>query len=102
MEKPTVLSFTDFEIPTDRLVQSQFSGPINPKWTRVQFKISDAYEACQRVEEWLKNNCPGRWSAYAYSDPKSRNYESIMVVRFEDKNDAIMFKLRDGHQSWQV
>lgn len=102
MEKPTTLSFTDFEIPTDRLFQFLSSGPVDLKWVRVQFKISDNYEAPKQIEEWLKLNCPGRWSSYSYSDPKSKTYENIMVVRFEDRNDAIMFKLRGGHQAWQA
>lgn len=101
MEKPTNLIFTDFEVPVNRLFRRSQQGPMNLTWTRTQFTIPDSYEAPKKVEEWLSENTPGRWATYSYQNPKSKNSDYVMVVRFEDKNDALMFKLRGGHQAWE-
>ena len=53
-------------------------------------------------KQWMKDNTPGKWQAYSYSNPKGKAQDYIMVVRFMDKNDALMFKLRGGHQSWET
>lgn len=97
------VSFTDLEIPA-----SQLNGlltknrPTPASWQRVQFNIPNGHTSAQAVEEWLKTNCPSDWTSYNYSDPKSKNhYERVMVVRFENKDDALLFKLRGGHQAWE-
>ena len=74
---------------------------MNLSWTRVQFPIPDGWEGSKKIQEWLEENCPGRWSTYSYQNPKSKSGENIMVIRFENKNDALMFKLKDGHKAWQ-
>ena len=102
MEKPTSLSFTDFEIPVDTLFRRAQQGPMNLAWTRTQFTIPDGYDAPRAVETWLGENCPGKWATYNYQSPKGKTNEHIMVVRFEDRNDALMFKLRGGHQAWDA
>lgn len=101
MEKPTTLSFTDLEVPVDSLFRRAEQGPMNLTWTRTQFAIPDTYNAPRAIEAWLGENCPGRWAAYSYQDPKGKGEDHVMVVRFEDKNDALMFKLRGGHQAFE-
>lgn len=101
METPDSLTFTDFEIPLDQLFQHE-RGPMNLAWTRVQFTVPDGWQAPQAVQQWLRENTPGKWQAYSYSNPKGKAQDYIMVVRFKDKNDALMFKLRGGHQSWEA
>lgn len=101
MDKPTSLAFTDFEVPLSSLFRRNKQGPMNLTWTRVQFMIPDGYEAPKSVEEWLTENTPGEWQTFHYNSPKGKTNEFVMVVRFKDKNDALMFKLRGGHQAWE-
>lgn len=76
---------------------------MNLNWTRVQFNIPDSWESIKKVQDWLRENNPGQWASYCYQHPKSRKTnDHTMVVRFQDKNDALMFKLRGGHQAWQI
>ena len=101
MDKPTEVSFTDLDVPIQSLFRRASQGPMNLCWTRTQFNIPDSYDAAKAVEMWLIEHCPGRWQAYHYVSPKGKGEDQVMVVRFEDKNDALMFKLRGGHQAWQ-
>jgi len=102
MQKPERLSFTDFEVPASCIFRGHENGPMNLTWTRVQFTLPDSWEAIKQVQVWLRENCPGQWSASSFADMATRYAEHRhMVVRFEDKNDAMMFKLRGGHQAWQ-
>lgn len=101
MENPTSLQFTDFEILTSSLFRQAKNGPMNPSWTRVQFAIPDNWEAHISVEKWIDDNITGRWASYHYLNPKGKRDDYVMVVRFEDKNDALMFKLSGGHQAWE-
>ena len=101
MDMPENISFTDFSIPTNQLFRKTSIGPMNPKWVRTQFSIPDGYAAPNAVISWLNDNCPGQWATCNYMNPKTHNGEYVMVVRFEDKNDALMFKLRGGHQSYE-
>lgn len=101
METPQSLVFTDFEIPLDQLFQHA-KGPMNLSWTRVQFLIPDGWNAPQVIQKWMTDNTPGDWQAYHYSNPKGKDNDFVMVVRFRDKNDALMFKLRGGHQAHEA
>jgi hypothetical protein len=103
MKQPEVIRFTDLEVSTRELLRLNQQGPMNLSWTRVQFIVPDSWDAVKKVQEWLKENCPGEWSSYNFQHPKSKKSgEYTMVVRFEDNNDALMFKLRGGHQAWQI
>lgn len=102
MQTPKSISFQDLEVDVSRLNSPyENKGPMNPSWTRVKFTLPDPYEAPNKVIDWLTANCGGDWKTYHYQDPKSKSQERIMVVRFYDKNDALFFKLRGGHQSWE-
>lgn len=101
MEKPTNLTFTDFEVQTDKLFRKSLTGPMNRSWTRTQFQVPDNFESAKLVEDWLVENTPGKWAYFIYKTVRGRPDEYTMVVRFEDKNDALMFKLRGGHQAWE-
>lgn len=93
------LSFTGLEVDANRL-KAFTHRPQRLDWTRVQFKFdADVWEGCARVVNWLKANCPGDWDYYSFTEPSGTN--TVMVVRFKEKNDALMFKLQDGHQSWK-
>lgn len=102
MSIPESLTFTDYEVPTAAIFkQRQESSPMNRAWTRVQFAVPDSWEASRRVVDWLNENCPNRYCFYCYQNPRGSGPDYIMVVRFEDKNDALIFKLRGGHQAWE-
>jgi len=74
---------------------------MNPSWTRVLFTIPNGWDASEAIKDWMASNTPGEWQAYTYQNPKGKSNDYIMVVRFQDKNDALMFKLRGGHQAWE-
>ena len=101
---PKVIQFEGLELPIESFDQQEgtFSKPVPTTWKRVQFSIPDGYTSAKAVEEWLKVNCPNRWASYHYQNPKQKAQgDRVMVVRFEDKNDALLFKLRGGHQAWE-
>lgn len=102
MNNPSSLQFTDFEVATEVLFRRATNGPMNPSWTRVQFPIPDNWEAHLAVQKWLNDNTPSKWTSYHYHNPKGKKQDYMMVVRFENKNDALMFKLRGGHQAYEV
>lgn len=102
MISPDTIKFTDYEVDVRSLFQRSLSGPANLKWTRVLFPIPDGFQAPQTVMNWLGDNTPGQFDTWHYQNPRSKNGEYAMVVCFEDKNDALMFKLRGGHQAWQA
>lgn len=102
MIPPISIKFDDIEIPTSSITRTLSNkAPCPASWLRVQFPIPDPWDAPTKVEEWLNENCPNGWRSYHYQNPKNQSSEHIMVVRFEDKNDAIFFKLRGGHQAWE-
>lgn len=101
MEKPTNIEFTGLDVPMRDVFRKTDKGPMHVKWTRVQFTVDDPYANAIAVEEWLRANCPGEWESYTYTRPKGKNSDAVMVIRFENLNDAMMFKLRGGHQVWE-
>ena len=101
MEKPTSLTFDGLDVSLN-ILDERSSGPMDLAWIRTQFNIPDQYDAPKAVHDWLTFNCHGEWSSYYYTAPKFKSGEGIMVVRFKDRNDALMFKLRDGHKAWET
>lgn len=100
MEQPKTIKFSGLEINTKELDQRPNRGPMDRTWVRVQFTIPECYEAPDKVREWLVQNVLHHWSLYVYSDPTDMSYK--MVIRFSDRNDALMFKLKGGHQIWEA
>lgn len=103
MQRPEFVEFEGITVSAPALLRSQRKqvGPITKSWSRTSFPLPDAYNAPKHVEAWLEENCKGNWSTFNYGNPKAKDYSQIMVVRFEDLNDALFFKLRDGHRSWE-
>lgn len=102
MHKPTSIKFDDVEYSIKDIYQTLGSrGPAPNVWIRVKFTIPEPYDAPRQIEEWLRANCPNAWRSYNYRDPRNKNDAYVMVVRFQDKNDALFFKLRGGHQAWE-
>lgn len=102
MTPPETIKFGDTEYRIADIHKGRDRKGVAPvNWTRVSFKVPDAFTAPANVDQWLTENCPGLWMSYHYADPRSKTHERLMVVRFEEKNDALFFKLRGGHQAWQ-
>lgn len=76
-------------------------GPTPRSWTRVTVILPDAYHSAKQIEDWIVANLTGRWSSYTFQRRAldKKNHDSAMVIRFEDNNDALMFKLMGGHQA---
>ena len=101
MKKPQTIKFTDLEIsPLDLDTSMGGPGIIPGSWTRVQFSVPNDWHKLEQVSKWLMNHAADDWATYNYhADNKAQ--ERTMVVKFKDKSDALMFKLRGGHQCWQ-
>ncbi|MNK39728.1 hypothetical protein D3C87_583480 [compost metagenome] len=103
MRKPDTVKFTGLTLSASDLKEASNAGVkevVGSDWKRVHFSVPTARDAIQHVFDWLKANCQGQYTAYKYHDSSSYT-EYKMVVRFEDKNDAIIFKLQDGHKAWE-
>lgn len=94
----TTVSFSGLELPAAQLMQSHrmHGQPVRKGWTRVQFVLPDRFDGAVRVLDWLSENCSARYSSYSYQDTQPKSAGFIMVVNFENRNDALMFKLTDG------
>lgn len=104
LETPETVEFDGLSLPVSAVLRAKGNskGPVPSSWQRVAFPIPDGYTSARAVEEWLGQHCPNRWASYHYNNPKQKiTGDRIMVVRFEDKNDALLFKLRGGHQAWE-
>jgi hypothetical protein len=101
MNKPDVLKFTDYDVNVKALTYQLPQSLAPSDWTRVKFTVPGTHEAPKQVCEWLVSNCVGDWRQHNFPDPKSKNNERTMVVKFQSRDDALMFKLRGGHQAWQ-
>lgn len=102
MQKPISIKFHELDVDVASLrLDPPNKGAMPLEWTRVTFPVPDPWEAPQSVEKWLTENCAGRWRSYNYQNPKSKDSSRIMVVCFNDKNDALFFKLKGGHQAWE-
>ena len=103
MQKPDQVKFTNLVLDSKALNKMGNAGMnlvAEADWARVHFEVPTARDAIQHVFDWLKNNCKGQYTTYKYYDAKGySNYR--MVIRFEDKHDAIIFKLQDGHRAWE-
>ncbi len=104
MQKPEQIRFTGLTLkpgPTlNKMIHQGSFNMISSDWARLTFTVPTAKDSIQHVYDWLNTNCNGQYTAYRFHDRDSYS-EYQMVVRFEDKNDAIMFKLQDGHRAWE-
>ena len=95
------VSFSGLEIPANSILPGPYrNGPMNRNWIRVKFTMNSANPDFAKVEDWLRKNCKHGWAAYNHVDP-SDSSSYFGIVRFENNDDALMFKLSDGHQAWR-
>lgn len=99
--KPNQVKFSGLTIPSNELVKSRkIDKPIPSSWKRIHFVIENNDVAYTKILEWLDENCVDKYQAYAYLNPADRT-SYVVVVRFKSRNDAIMFKLKDGQNCWK-
>lgn len=101
MNRPEVLKFTDYEVNIKAVLGSAPQSLAPANWTRVKFNLPGTQEAPKAVCSWMVTNCTGDWRQHNFPDPRSKSGERTMVVKFESRDDALLFKLRGGHQAWQ-
>lgn len=89
------------DVKSLKVVSRRHYAPCPRNWSRVQFQIPVDYEALPRIKEWLEANGAGKYYTYHYIHPRSHTQPQAVVVLFESRNDALMFKLKDGFKAWQ-
>lgn len=88
---PTV-SFTDLEIRSIKVVpERKVVGPWPKSWTKIEVNLPDSYSAKKKVWAWIDQNLEDRWGSYEYTIRDT--LESKMVIGFETRKDAMIFKL---------
>jgi len=103
MQKPSKVVFSGLTLEGSKLARVTNPGSyqmIDTSWARLTFIVPTAGNAIQDVHDWLAKNCNGAYSMFKFHDQRSYSDYQV-VVRFEDKNDAILFKLQDGHRAWE-
>jgi len=95
---PTVVRYAkgEFEVDPRSLLERRHMGPIPLDWTRHQF-VTDGNYSDMVLTTWLTDNMHGRFSVSSTSITKG----FLVVVGFEQVNDAVMFRLMDGETAWQ-
>lgn len=97
---PQTVKFTEVEIETVELLFPQGRkkrGHWPADWTRHQFTVDAGYhDVTGQIDQWLAETIEGRWGSY--SVPTADGYR-IVVIAFEQSNDAVMFRLMDGERA---
>jgi len=65
---------------------------ITPEWARLEFQVDTSRTTLDKVNAWLRQETTKMWSIYKYHDPANHSKYNV-VIRFEEKNDAVLFKL---------
>ena len=92
---------SDLISPSGRRVAHQWGR----SWTRIEVAIPDMWESPGKISAWIEQNLSGGRFGLFYTEDKDRptnpshtwdrNYK--LIIGFEVEDDALMFKLLDGH-----
>ena len=93
---PSVVRFTGLEIQPEEL-NRKVKGPIPLHWTRHQFMLDEFVEPEWDMTTWINNNLTGRWAIGVFHTPEG----TIVVLGFENGNDAVMFRFLEGETAWR-
>lgn len=94
---PPVVRFTGLEIQPEEL-NRRVKGPVPLDWTRHQFLLEDDYvEPEWGMTSWINRHLNGRWAMASFHSVKG----TIVVLGFENGNDAVMFRFLDGETAWR-
>jgi hypothetical protein len=103
MLRPTSINFTGVTMSNRDLESISNAGVskiVLPDWARVAFSIPTNRNAIESVLTWLTQNCTGQFTIHKFHNLKTYT-EYKCVIRFELPNDALIFKLSDGHRAWE-
>lgn len=90
---PDTVAFTDLELnPREMMWFRVVEGPFPASWAKLLLP-PPSHAATRSVIQWTLENVNGRFGVID-SYPNSAIY-------FEDTNDAILFRLKDGHEAWK-
>ncbi len=94
---PPVVRFTGLDIRPEEL-NRRVKGPIPLHWTRHQFLLEDDYVDPEwSMTSWINRNLTGRWTISSFHGLKG----TIVVLGFENGNDAVMFRFLEGETAWR-
>lgn len=105
-----MVKFFDLEVDPTNLVKPhgrRAKHAWGKHWTRIQVEIPEQHTAPGKIAAWIEENLSGGLYGLFYKEDKNNPSESqweknyILIIGFEDENDAIMFKLLDGHKAYE-
>ena len=110
LENPSVLEFQNFEWNLDehwyegrgmpgstQCTHRCVKHPIPFNWSRIIVDVPNGNSSFvhSKIKSWILENCEDKFSMIYYP------LLNIIVIGFKDDNDAILFKLKDGHKSYE-
>jgi hypothetical protein len=78
------------------------NGPTDDTWARTQFDVTEVHGSVPKTSEWILRELTPNFTIYSFQNANTTTRRYTIVVRFKELNDAIMFKLRDGHRAWEI
>ena len=98
---PDIVKFYgDFEINPQSLFRYRKNVPIPYDWERISFHIDDLDGMNWLLPKWIETNMMGNFIINTNQVNFYKKYSVLIIIGFEQINDAIMFKLMDGHNAW--
>ena len=99
--KRSKVEFTGLTIENiqNLIEQRQIITAIPPDWIRIRFEVPYNEYKEIKINDWIRRNIEKKWALYSISfkfDIKT------VVVAFEDSNDAVMFKMKNGETVWKT
>ena len=64
-----------------------------------EFGLKRIKKGLAKINKWLHANIEGRYASYLVS---IRFGQRIIIIAFENDNDAVMFRLKGGETAWQT
>jgi hypothetical protein len=91
-----MIQFTGLEIDEHCLKSRRIFAGWPVHWTRFEIQVAGHSDPVKEIEHWIEENLSeGRYGIYAQKIGFSSS--TTIVLGFESNNDALMFKLLDGH-----
>lgn len=91
---PEDVKFSGVDIDPHQLFRRR-KGFIPSGWTRHQFSTEFSFVDINGVGAWIEERLNGKWAAHSIPTQEG----SIVIIGFEEANDAIMFRLLEGEKS---
>lgn len=92
------INFTNYIINTGDIIDSRLIRGVCPRhWTRVQLTVEGIYTVTT-IKSWINENLSRMYHYYTYADDVGHSL--TLVIRFEDKDEALLFKLCSSNEDW--